>query len=114
MSIAGYSIIIITGLLMLSPFVLILLKANYHFEYLKIIYPDKFKKYLSYLDTSKNVFFNEHIVLVFPTFKRLYKLESTVYLIKLGNKISLFCKLFYFNCIVLIVYVIVLIVFFGD
>ena len=101
-------------ILLVSPFVLMFMKAYYHFEYLKELNPDKFKKYSNYLDTSKNILFNKYVVLISPFFKRYKNQENTKELKNLGKKISLFCKLIYYDIAFIVSYVIILILLFGD
>ncbi len=114
MSISGIIFIVTFVALMIIPFIFMFTKANYHFEYLKKLYPEKFNRYNNYLDTSKNLFFNKYVGLIFPLFKRRKTQETTEELSKLGNRIKLFCKLTYYSLIVLALYVTILIVFFGD
>lgn len=101
----GYFFLISVSILMLLPFAIVLVKANYHLEYLKIIYPDKYGGYANFLDTGRNIFYNEHYYLLFPDFKRLSKLETTNELKKLADKIIICCNLFYYSIILLILYV---------
>jgi hypothetical protein len=111
MTAIGYFFLISVGILMLMPFVLMFIKANYHLEYLKMIYPDKYG--VNYLDT-KNIFFNPNFFLLFPTFERLHKLESRVELKKLGDKIGFYCRLIYYSIALLALYLLIWIVFFRQ
>jgi len=112
----GVIFLLFSGALMLSPFVLMVTKSYYHFEYLKKINPEKFKKYSNYFDTYNNFeFFNKYrVVLIFPFFKRNPEAEETEGLSQLVKRIKFFCRLTYFSLAVLVVYVTILIVFFGD
>jgi len=89
-------------------------KANYHFEYLKHTQPEKFKKYLNFLDTAKNRLFNEYAFLLLPVFKRNPKLENSASLVKLGQRIKLLCRLFYILVIGTLIYFLILVILFGD
>ena len=91
-------------------------KSYYHFEYLKKINPAKFKKYQNYYDTYKNFeFFNKYrLILLFPYFKRQPELEKNEELSGLVKKIILYERLTYYSFIAIILYVVILIILFGD
>ena len=114
MSTSGIIFIATFIALVISPFVLMFAKAHFHFEYLKRLDQDKFKKYDNYLDTSKNLLFNKYVGLLFPFFKRQRQNEVSEELSKLGDKVELFVKLIYLDIAFLVIYVVILIVLFGD
>lgn len=102
--------------LIISPFIFMISKSYYHFEYLKRVNPEKFKKYKNYFDTYNNFeFFNQYrVILLFPFFKRLPEQEETEEMNRLAKKVKLFCKLLYYDLAVIAVYVVSLIVIFGN
>lgn len=100
--------------LIISPFVLMFAKAHFHFEYLKRLDPDKYKKYDNYLDTSKNLLFNKYVGLLFPLFNRQRNKETTEEIRKLGRKAEFFSRLIYFDIAFIVIYIVMLIVLFGD
>lgn len=100
--------------LIISPFVLMFAKAHFHFDYLKRLDPDKYKKYDNYLDTSKNLLFNKYVGLLFPFFKRQRQKEDSEELSKLGDKVELFARLIYLDIAFLVIYVVILLILFGD
>lgn len=110
----GVLFLVTFGILLISPFVLMFAKAHFHFKYLKMLDPDKLSKYSNFLDTSRNIFFNKYVMLFFPVFKRSKTSENTIELIRLGNKVNLYCKLIYGDLAFIVIYVITLIILFGE
>jgi len=110
----GIFFIITFIILIISPFVFMFTKAHFHFEYLRRMDPDKFKKFDNYLDTSKNLIFNKHVGLLFPYFNRQKNKEETEEIRKLGEKVELFSMLIYIDIAFIVIYVVMLLVFFGD
>ena len=101
---------------MICPFIAMVTKSYYHFEYLKKLNSEKFKKYRNYFDTYNNIeFFNKYrLILLFPYFKRKQELEGKKELSDLVRKIKLYRKLTYYSLLVIFLYAGILIIFFGD
>ena len=109
------TIIIVFVFLTASLFVLMISKSYFHFDYLKNVYPDKFAKYLNYFDTFNFEFFNKYrVILLFPVFRKEADQIDSSSLNNLIRKIKLFCRLIYLNVFLIILYVLILIIFFGD
>jgi len=94
--------------------VLIMLKASYHFNYLKITKPDEFKNFHDYVDTYKSFDVDLRILLILPFFKRNEKLEENKDVIKLVKKIKNLCRLIYLDILLVIMFFLMVLIFFKD
>ncbi len=110
----GILFLIAFGLMILGPFILMFVKASYHFKYLKLTQPEKLKQYNTFIDTSRNVLFNKYVILYFPIFKRSIESETTPEIKQLAEKVRLYIKLLYYDIILISIIIAVLIIFFGD
>jgi hypothetical protein len=100
-------------ILLAIPFFLCLFKADFHWRYLKGIYPDELSKYESWL-VAYNKFYNKYAFLILPYFNRESEKENTQELKELARKIRLFCNLIYIDILVTAIIVISVIILFGD
>ena len=116
MNLSGILFIATFVVLLICPFIAMITKAYYHFEYLKKNNPEKFKKYQNYFDTHNNCeFFNKYrLILLFPYFKRDTKIEQKEELSGLVKKILFYRRLTYYSISAILMYVVILIVLFGD
>ena len=115
MNFFGVIFIIVTVALLFLPLGLMIVKAYYHFEYLKKIHPDKYENYANYFSMYNFELFNSlRITLLFPFFKISPKMGQNVKLMDLTKKIRFFCRLTYYSIAFLLIYIIILVVFFGD
>jgi len=116
MNLSGILFIATFVVLLICPFTAMIAKSYYHFEYLKKINPEKFKKYQHYFDTYNKIeFFNKYrVILLFPYFKRHPEIEGKEELSVLVKKILLYRRLTYYSIVAILIYVAILIVLFGD
>jgi hypothetical protein len=103
-------------IILACPFVLMIIKAFYHFDYLKKIHSEKYKSMENYLDLYDfRKFYNiERVLLILPYFKRETSQENTMELVKLGKQVKMLSTWIYISFALLILYVIILIVLFGH
>ena len=101
---------------LVSLFIFMITKSYYHFDYLKQLNPDKLKKYGNYFDTfNMNELFNQYRVsLLFPVFKRYRSAEDMKEMEKIIKKVKFFCKATIYTVLFIILYVVVLLTFWGD
>lgn len=102
--------LVISISLLILPFVLMVVKASFHIDYLKEVYPDKYSKHKSYLDLyNMNKFIDmNRLYLILPYFKRVTDNKENIKAIKLARDIRLICVLIYACLIILFTYVAVL------
>ena len=107
--------LIIFSSLLVSQAILMLTKAYHHFNYLKLVNPEKFECYDNYFSLYNSFeFYNTYrITLIFSFLERLNS-SHTELEEKLYNKAKLYVKLSLYNAILFIVYISVLIIFFGQ
>ena len=115
MKTGGVLFLISTGLLTVSPLILMYAKAHFHFEYLKTIFPEKLQKYANIVETSRDhMLYNKYAFLFLPFFKRHIDKETTPEAKKLAQKVILYIRLIYFDILFIIIIVISLVLLFGD
>jgi hypothetical protein len=107
--------LIIFSSLLVSQAFLMLTKAYHHFNYLKLLYPEKFERYNNYFSLYNSFeFYNTYrFALIFPFLERLNP-SHTELEEKLYKKAKLYVKLSLYNAIIFIVYISVLVIFFGQ
>lgn len=90
-------------ILLVLSFLTLIIKANYHFKYIKSIHPSRFQNINNYFELYLSGFFNIHrISLVLPTFKRNLQRESTELQKNLAKHTELCIKYFWIEIILII------------
>ena len=89
-------------------------KGSLHFDYLKMLYPDKLDKYSSLWDTFGAMYNDYAILIIIPAFKRLLIDKNNNEAITLVNRLKLVCHLIYLNFGILIIYIVIIILIFGK
>lgn len=105
--------IIVSSMVLFTPFFLMTLKGFYHFKYLKLIFPNELHRYKSYIDTFTKDFYNRFFILVLPYFDPYVtdnQLEIEDHIAKTAKRVKLMCKLVYLSFGILIVYFTLLII----
>lgn len=102
--------LVISISLLILPFLLMVVKASLHIDYLKEVYPDKYSKHKSYLDLyNMNKFIDiNRLYLILPYFKRAKDNKENIRAIKLANSTRLMCILIYVCMSILFAYFAVL------
>lgn len=107
-------ILISLVIVMILPFIFAMLKASYHFEYLKEINSKQVESVNSIIDGYTKGLWNWQIGLLFPYFERKEKLEKTKKVEILAKRTELFKKLTIWSIVFLISIAVILISLFGE
>jgi len=97
-------------ILFAAIFLIGVVKASYHFDYLKSVKPKRYDKYPSFFSVFTFGHYNMKLQsLVFPVFKREVSLENE-HSLNLAKKVKKTVRLHFLSIILMVIYIIGLIV----
>ena len=105
--------VLLLGILVIVLISFMFLKASYHFQYLKLVDPIKFRKYNSYLDMFDLSYNESRLSLILPFFEKRKRIETNESK-ELIFKILYYCNLIKIFIVVIILYVILIASIFGK